>query len=159
MVKDISFHYTNPEMVRDLIKIIPIQKQDTILDAGSGKNKIWYNSIQNTVVEKYECEIEDGCDFLEWDRKIDWVIGNFPFDIGYKFMEKATEIANKGVACLGSIQNFNQFTPKRLQKIKDNGFEMQHIHIVNDCRWYGRYFFMIFEKKKGILSWELKTYR
>ena len=145
-------------MVRDLVRLIPLCETDTILDAGSGKNKIWYNSIQNTIVEKYECEIEDGCDFLLWDKKVDWVIGNPPFSVGWKFTEKSCNIAQKGIAFLGNIQFFNQFTSLRLEKMKEKGFELQHIHIVADKRWFGRYYFLIFEKKKGFISWERKTY-
>lgn len=153
--KDITFHYTNEQMVKDLIAITPLS--GSVLDAGSGKNKVWYKNIPDGL-EKYECEIEDGVDFLEWDKKVDWIIGNPPFNIGWKFIEKMTEIAQKGIAVLGNINNFNQFTPVRLEKMKEKGFELQHIHIVADKRWFGRYYYLIFEKKKGFISWERKTY-
>jgi hypothetical protein len=35
---DITFHYTNEQMVRDLISITPLS--GSVLDAGSGKNKV-----------------------------------------------------------------------------------------------------------------------
>jgi hypothetical protein len=57
--KDITFHYTNEQMVKDLISITPIN--GSVLDAGSGKNKVWFNDLSG---EKYECEIEDGEDFI-----------------------------------------------------------------------------------------------
>jgi hypothetical protein len=41
MVKDITFHYTNPEMVKYLLEIAKIDNNASILDTGSGKNKIW----------------------------------------------------------------------------------------------------------------------
>ena len=44
-MKDITFHYTNEKMVKDLIKLIPFRENDTVLDAGSGKNKVWYKNI------------------------------------------------------------------------------------------------------------------
>ena len=153
--KDITFHYTNEQMVKDLIAITPLS--GSVLDAGSGKNKVWYKNIPDNL-EKYECEIEDGVDFLEWNKKVDWVIGNPPFNIGWKFIEKMTYVAQKGIAVLGNINNFNQFTPKRLEAMKEKGFELQHIHIVADKRWFGRYYYLIFEKKKGFMSWERKTY-
>jgi hypothetical protein len=154
--EDITFHYTNENMVKDLIKIIPIKENESVLDAGSGKNKVWYNNIQNK--EKYECELEDGNDFLLWTKKVDWVIGNPPFDIGWKFIEKSIDVANVGIAVLGSIKFFNQFTPARLEIMKNKGFELQHIRVVADKRWFGRYYFLIFEKKPGFVSWERKTY-
>ncbi len=151
--KDITFHYTNEQMVKDLIAITPIE--GSVLDAGSGKNKVWFNNLKG---EKYECEIEDGNDFILWDKKVDWIVGNPPFNIGWQFIEKMTQIAQKGIAVLGNINNFNQFTPKRLEAIKAMGFELQHVHIVADKRWFGRYYYLIFEKKKGFVSWERKTY-
>jgi len=153
--KDITFHYTNEQMVKDLIAITPLS--GSVLDAGSGKNKVWYKNIPDRF-EKYECEIEDGVDFLEWNKKVDWIIGNPPFDIGWKFIDKMIDIAQKGIAVLGNINNFNQFTAVRLEKMKEKGFELQHIHIVADKRWFGRYYYLIFEKKKGFISWERKTY-
>jgi len=148
-----NFHYTNEEMVKDLIAMTPIR--GSVLDAGSGKNKVWYKNLKG---EKYECEIEDGCDFFKWNKKVDWTIGNPPFHIGWKFTEKASKISKKGIAFLGNINFFNQFTPLRLEKMKDSGFELQKIHIVGDKRWFGRYYYLIFEKKRGILTWARKNY-
>ncbi|MFA5773021.1 MAG: hypothetical protein WC974_09850 [Thermoplasmata archaeon] len=158
MNKDITFHYTNPEMARDLICLIPISETDTILDAGSGKNKVWYNSIQNK--EKYECEIEDGCDFFEWTKKVDWVIGNPPFHLGKDFLLKASDIAQKGIAFLINNQCFNSFLlPSRLEILKNKGFYIQSIKVVQDKRWFGRYYFLIFTKEKNdFISWNTKTY-
>ncbi len=152
--KDITFHYTNEQMVKDLIAITPIT--GSVVDAGSGKNKVWFNNLTG---EKYECEIEDGIDFLTWDKKIDWVVGNPPFHQSWLFTKKAVSIADKGIAFLVNNTGLNsQMTPARLQFMKDNGFELQHIRVVADKRWFGRYYFIIFEKKPGILSWEKKTY-
>ena len=160
--KDITFHYTNEQMVEDLITIIPIKNGDSVLDAGSGKNKVWCNKLKEDgragVIT--ECEIEDGCDFLEETEKVDWVIGNPPFNISWKFTEKAINIAKVGIAFLVNNQGLNsQMTPRRLQTMKDKGFELKHIRVVADKRWFGRYYFLIFTKEaKGFVSWERKTY-
>jgi hypothetical protein len=45
MTNNITFHYTNEKMVRDLLAITPINPTTTVLDAGSGKNKVWYKNI------------------------------------------------------------------------------------------------------------------
>ena len=156
--KDISFHYTNPQMAKDLIAITPIQPGDSVLDAGSGKNKVWFNSLSCS--EKYECEIEDGNDFLTWERKIDWIIGNPPFHQSWKFTEKALGLANKGIAWLINNQALNShFTPRRLELMQNAGFYLQRIHVVADKRWFGRYYFVIFEKKKSeFMSFERNSY-
>lgn len=156
-VKDITFHYTNEQMVKDLIALLRIRWTDSVLDAGSGKNKVWYKNLPEGQ-QKYECEIEDGKDFLEWDIPVDWVIGNPPFHQGWLFCDKASQIARKGIAFLGNLNFWNSCLPSRLEIMKQRGFEVQLIHIVQDKRWFGRYYFIVFAKKKGILSWNTKTY-
>jgi len=152
--KDITFHYTNEQMVKDLIAITPIS--GSVLDAGSGKNKVWFNNLQG---DKYECEIEDGCDFYKWDKKVDWIVGNPPFSEMKDFIKKGCEIATKGFAWLLSIRGLNSLTPKRLEQIKISGFYLQRIQIVSDKRWYGRYYYLIFTKEpNNFLSWNGNTY-
>jgi hypothetical protein len=154
--------YTKPEMVRYLLSKTPIEKTDSVLDAGSGKNKVWYNEVK--VKEKYECEIEEGCDFYKWTKKVDWVIGNPPHRYKgknqvWKWFQKASEIANKGMAFLLNHKVFNTLTPKRLQELADKGFYLQKIVIVSDTRWFGRYYYLIFQKKKSdFLEWNLRSF-
>jgi hypothetical protein len=159
--RDITFHYTNEEMVKDLIAIIPFSResQETVLDAGSGKNKVWYNNIPNHCC-KYECEIEDGCDYLtQWNKQVNWVIGNPPFSIGWKFLEKSADIATDGIAFLGNINFFNCLNQNRLQQLADKGWFINKIHIVSDNRWFGRYYFIIFRRiNKTLFSWNKKSY-
>lgn len=153
-----EFHYTNEQMVKDLLATVPIKRNDSVLDAGSGLNKVWYKNVK--VRAKYECEIEDGHDFMDWDKKVSWVIGNPPFCQSWAFTEKALTIATEGIAFLVNNAGLNsQMTPKRLQTIQDAGFTLQSIRVVADKRWFGRYYFLIYEKKPGsLISWESKTY-
>jgi len=166
-MKDETFYYTKPDMVKDLIYLLPLQQSDSILDAGSG-NKVWFRLIPCD--EKYECEIKEGNDFFEWNKKVDWIIGNPPFatnkiingkrqNLIWKWIEHSSNLAKKGMGFLLNHKVLNFLTPVRLQKLKSKGFEITKWHIVTDKRWFGRYYFIIFEKKKkGILSWECKSY-
>ena len=154
--KDISFHYTNEQMVKDLLSLTPIS--GSVLDAGSGKNKVWFKNLSG---EKYECELEDGCDFLtQWDKRVDWVVGNPPYNCSWAFTDKATQIANKGVAWLLNNQCLqSQLTPRRLSILEERGFSVKSIRVVADKRWFGRYYYLIFAKEKNkFISWERKTY-
>ena len=92
---DITFHYTNEKMAIDLINYLNLDYNCSVLDAGSGKNKVWYKNIN--VKEKYECEIEDGNSFYDWNKEVDWIIGNPPFHEGWEFTKKALDIANIGI--------------------------------------------------------------
>ena len=152
-MKDKTFHYTNEQMVKDLIKLTPIK--GSVLDAGSG-DKVWFNNLKG---KKYECELDRGCDFYEWDKRVDWVIGNPPFHESWKFFEKSVDIVNTGIAFLINNQAFNSWTPKRFEIFKEKDFYLNKIHIVQDSRWYGRYYYLIFTKKKNnFLSWNKQTY-
>lgn len=154
--RDISFHYTNEAMVKELLGLLELQ--GSVIDAGSGKNKVWFNNIPKNC-ERYECEIEDGCNFYEWQKKVNFVIGNPPFAEGWKFLKKASEVATDGIAFLGSINFFNCLTPKRLEELKGKGFTLAHIVVVSDLRWYGRYYFIVFAKgRNSFFSWNLKSF-
>jgi hypothetical protein len=146
--QDIKFHYTNESMVKWLLSLTPIEDSDVVLDAGSGKNKVWYNSLTNPC--KFECELEDGCDFMQCESKVDWVVGNPPFHIGWGFTEKAMTISKKGVAFLLNNTGLNStFTPKRIEWMQSQGFYLQRIQVVSDKRWFGRYYYLIFTKQKN----------
>lgn len=156
---DISFHYTDPKMVEDLLRIVPFQNGDFVLDAGSGKNKVWFNKLDGGLIG-FECEIENGNDFYSWEKKVDWVIGNPPFHESWKFTEKAISIARKGVAWLINNQALNShMTPNRLQLLANKDFFVSHVHIVQDKRWFGRYYFIILSQKNPLtFSWSKKLY-
>ena len=148
-----EFYYTNEQMVKDLIAITPIS--GSVLDAGSG-DKVWFNNLTG---EKYECELERGCDFYKWDKQVDWIVGNPPFHESWKFFEKALSIAQKGIAFLINNQALNSWTPRRYQLFKQEGFYLQKIHIVLDRRWFGRYYYLVFTKQpNNFVSWNNKTY-
>jgi hypothetical protein len=151
-------HETAEEMVKDLLLHVPYTKEDFLLDAGSGKSKVWFNNFN--CIQKDEVEIDDGKDFLSYPKEVDWTIGNPPYHIGWQFTEKAFKISRKGVAWLVNINGLNSnFSPSRLAISKSMGFEITSIHIIEDARWFGRYFFIIYEKnKKGILTFEKKKY-
>ena len=43
------------------------------------------------------CEISEGRDFFEYDKKVDWIITNPPYSIFDAFLEKAFEVADNVV--------------------------------------------------------------
>ena len=83
-----------------------------------------------------------------------------PFHESWLFTEKAISIAQKGIAWLVNNQALNShFTPRRLQIMADKGFYLNHIKVVADKRWFGRYYYLIFTKKNNnFINWERKTY-
>src|SRR3990167_6633161 len=147
-MEDKSFHYTQEKMVQDLISLLPLKYEMSVMDAGSGKNKVWTNNLPCRHIE--ECELDDGDDFYERMDIVDWVVGNPPYHESWKFTEKAITLAEKGVAWLLNNQALNShFTPARLEKLSKLGWNYTKIHIVADKRWFGRYYFVVLEKRKA----------
>src|SRR3990167_2113213 len=154
-MKDITFHYTSESMAKDVVALLDLEGD--VLDAGSGKNKVWQKQVLNCK----ECELEDGCNFYEWSEEVDWVIGNPPYHESWKFTEKALTIARKGVAWLLNNQALNShFTPRRIRTLQEKGWNYTLIHVVADKRWFGRYYFIVLEKKDALckITSEPKTY-
>lgn len=144
-----AFHYTQECMVVDLLNLLNLPFDISVLDPCSGNGyKPWFNNFN--VKEKYECELDDGNNFLLYDKKVDWVIGNPPYHISWEFTKKALDIANIGVAWLINNQALNSHnTPKRIEYMQSKGFYLQKMHIVSDKRWFGRYYFVIYTKNKN----------
>ena len=40
------------------------------------------------------CEIREGKDFFEWNRRVDWIVSNPPYSIFSKFLRKSFEISD-----------------------------------------------------------------
>lgn len=156
--KDISFHYTNEQMAKDLIALLNLPYESVVLDAGSGKNKVWAKNLPVRYAK--ECEIEDGENFYDWSTPVSYVVGNPPYHESWKFTEKAITVATKGVAWLLNNQAMNShLTPARLARLHELGWHYTKIHVVADKRWFGRYYFLVLEKKPNdFISWEHKTY-
>jgi len=68
--------------------------QGSILEPAAGENA-FYDLFDNEY--KYRCEIDEGTDFLKWDKKVDWIITNPPYSIYDLFLEKAFSVADNVV--------------------------------------------------------------
>jgi hypothetical protein len=152
-----EFHYTPESLVDFCLSKCNFDKSDFILDVGAGKNMVWYNKIGN--INKDWCEIELGEDFFNYTKQVDWCVGNPPFTSLWEVIEKSCVISNKGFCFLMSSNCWNMFTPKRIKYLIDKGFYFQKTYVVNCKKWFGRYFFVIFNKKKNdILNYSLENY-
>ena len=153
-----SSDFTTPEeLVKDLLNLVPFKKNDSVIDAGSGLRKVWFNNIPTN--NKESVEIKDGEDFKEYNKKVDWVVGNPPFTEFISFIFKSSEICKKGFAFLTNHSRINQLTPKRLDDLKEKGFYLSKIHIFGCKKWFGRYYFLVWTKEESKdISWVRKTY-
>jgi len=151
---DVKKHYTPLEIVKYCLSFLDLREM-RVLDVGSGENMVWYNNL--ICREKDWVEIDKGKDFFDYNDKVDWCIGNPPFRVLWDIIKKSTELSDKGFAYLVAIDGINRLTPKRLQFLKDKGFYLNKIVVMNISLWWGRYFFIIFKKEKNdFVGWRNK---
>jgi hypothetical protein len=148
-------------MARDLLKLIPFEPRNSVLDPCSGRNKVWLRNFPSNAIH-LDCEIEEGSSFFDWCEPVDWIVGNPPFSKGVLFTEHAMRFCRKGIAYLGNHNFINSlFLPSRMEKYKGQGWAISRMQIVQDKRWFGRYYFVIFRhgwEGDLKLGWTLKSY-
>ena len=150
------FHQTPEKLAIELIKKIPILESDTVLEPFKGEGSFYNNFPQ---CKKQYCEIAENKDYKDYKGKIDWVITNPPFRLEnnkgkrvnsfFPLLEYYSNKVNKGVAFLANDYCFSTLTPLRMKRLNEMGIYLQGYTICNVKKWRGRYFFMIFTKKKN----------
>jgi len=156
----IEKHYTPLALAARLVSLVPVEKGDIVLDPCSGKNKAFYDAFP---FKRYarELELDEGDDFLATPHAYDWSITNPPYHLLWKFIDKTSLEARKGFAFLVNINGINTLTPKRLELLRERGFHMRRLHVLNVKQWMGRYYFYVFSKQKGGIqhSWDKQTWQ
>jgi hypothetical protein len=149
------FHQTPESLAIELLKEIDILETDIVLEPFKGEGA-FYNNFP--ACKKEWCEITQDRDWLSYTDKVDWVISNPPFRLDngvkrenafYKILFHYSTLVNKGIAFLGNDYCLASLTPKRLNKLKENGLYLHNIVVCSVKKWRGRYFFMIFKKEES----------
>ena len=149
-----NLHQTPIELCKKLIQYVPTVEGDICFEPFAGQNNFFNQFPSNT--SNIRTDQRDGLDYTSYQGKISWVISNPPFCIntGDKrinafvfLLEYFMKITDKGIAFLGNNQALASLTPKRLAKYNLSGWYINKIVICNIKKWFGRYYFIIFEKK------------
>lgn len=151
------FHQTPELLCKELMKHVPLEDNDIVLEPFKGEGS-FYNNFPNNVMKEW-CEIQEGIDYQEYDKSVDWVISNPPFKLEskkgrinsfYYLLNYFASRVNKGIAFLGNDSCFSTLTPKRLKELNDKyDLYIHDIVVCNIKKWRGRYFFIIFKKGKS----------
>ena len=137
-----------------MIEMCDIKEGQTILDPCAGFNKIFYNNLPIRSVNDY-CEITEGIDFFDYNKQVDTIIGNPPYSLWDKWIEKTISLKPLKFAYVFGQLNF---TTVRLNKIKAAGYGITAMHIFKCTFWFGDSFAVLFEKdKRSILTIEPST--
>lgn len=69
-----------------------LKPSGSILDPCRGDGSFWKKFPLGSDCDY--CEISEGKDFFDYQRKMDWIIGNPPYSIFEQFLEHSFELAN-----------------------------------------------------------------
>ena len=151
--------FTPEDISKDIILQLPINKNDTVLEPFKGEGS-FYNQLPEC--KKLYCEKDENINFFDWQDKVDWIVSNPPFKILVDnkptnglipIIEHSMTITSKGFGYLVNNRLFNALTVRRLRLWKNKGFCISYIKVYEIKKWFGRYFFILFEKNKtGILD-------
>ena len=158
MIKDtVYFFHQTPELLcKQLIKYIPLEEGDRLLEPFRGEGA-FYNNFPENIIKDW-CEITDGRCYTSHDKPIDWVIRNPPYRLEtttkrvnsfYFLLEYYLARVKKGIAFLGNDRCLSSLTPKRINKINAIGFYVNKIVVCNVKNWKGRYYWIIITKTKN----------
>ena len=131
--------YTPGKLVKELIKLVPIEKSDIICDNAYGQG-VFFNNFPPVYI-KQSCDKKK--DFLKWHIKQSWFITNPPYSFLDKWLEQSCKYAIKGFAYLFGIHNL---TPRRIEMCENKGFYITHIHFCKVFKWFGISSFIIWQK-------------
>lgn len=155
MEKDKSIVMTNPEMAKDLISLIPFQKGDIVMEPCRGDGA-FYNHLKEMDITAEWCEIDEGRDYLDYDGEVDITLSNPPFaprKLFWDFHMKAMDTTRREIYWLINMLSLNVFTTKRLTIMREKGWFINNLTIVNDRRWFGRCCWVkITRKENGFLT-------
>lgn len=80
------------------------------------------------VQEKDWCEVSQGRDFFEYNRRVDWIISNPPYSLFRKFLLHSMDLA-KNIVYLITVNHV--WTKARMRDIKEKGFGIKEIYCVD----------------------------
>lgn len=85
---------TPSKVARKLIQLLPLYKDVyiKILDPFRGGGAFFYNFPEHSDMEW--CEIDNGRDFFDYNKQVDWIISNPPYSIFDAVLDHSFEIAN-----------------------------------------------------------------
>jgi len=142
--------YTPVNLVKRLVKLVPFEKYDTVLDAAYGTGN-FYNNFPYGTIGSYTKN------FYRKRANFDWIITNPPYSHLDKWLEHSCKIATKG---FGYLLGINNLTPKRIEACEQQGFFITKIYMCKVFRWFGMSIFVLWEKdKKPIIKYDRIVWR
>lgn len=118
--------FTPSALAESIVSHFPIQGKILEPCRGSGAftNALYYQLN----LESDWCEISEGRDFFDYDKKVDWIVTNPPWSLFAEFLGKSLEVADE-IVFLVTVNHFT--TKKRMRMIREAGFAFREILLVD----------------------------
>tara|TARA_R110002050_G_scaffold18944_2_gene54845 strand:+ start:900 stop:1493 length:594 start_codon:yes stop_codon:yes gene_type:complete len=130
--------YTPPQVVDIMLNFCDYKEGDSVLEPCRGKSAI-YNKLKEP---KFYCEIDEGLDFFEYNKKVEWIITNPPYSILDLFLKHTYKLCNKFCFLIGMYS----LTPKRIEVMNENGFYIKKIILTKIPSWFQRSYIIVCQK-------------
>lgn len=126
---------------------------------------VWFDPFKNSgnyynyfpTENKEYTEILEGKDFFDYNEKVDVICSNPPYSIINKVLEHSVKLKPRVISYLIGINNL---TAKRVEFMKDNGYNITKLHICKVYQWYGMSVIVVFEKDKpSIITYDRVVWR
>jgi hypothetical protein len=121
--------YTPLPIAKQIIDLFPLYGK--VLDPFKGKGA-FYDQIPDyknmDYIKRDWCEIDEGRDFFDYTKKVDWIISNPPYSILDEVLEHSFEIADNVVYLVPISKIFTSL--RRIRGILSYG-NIREIHILS----------------------------
>ena len=146
--------YTPVHIARLMIAMCKLKEGDRVLDPCCGKNGVFFNNFPSYTINDW-CEIENNRDFFDYNGSADIIVGNPPFSLFAKWIDKTLQLNPQKICYIFGSLNL---TTARLNKFKAAGYGITAMHIFKNTYWFGDSFCVLFEKgAESIMSLEPAT--
>ena len=122
--------FTPKPLAVDMIRMCEIKAGERVLDPSKGEG-VFYDNLPTECKTDW-CEIEEGKDFFSYDKEVDVIVGNPPYSLWNKWLEKTLELKPQRFCYLFGVMNL---TPKRLQIIREAGYGISKIQFTTVDWW------------------------
>jgi hypothetical protein len=128
------------ELAKKQISMIDYDLDDLWIDPFKNSGN-FYNQFPTD--KKDWCEILEGRDFFNYDKKVDIICSNPPYSCIDDILKKSVELKPRIITYLIGMGNL---TSKRIEYMNKNGYGLSKIHMCKVFKWYGMSFIVHFEK-------------
>tara|TARA_R100000697_G_scaffold119880_1_gene144340 strand:- start:170 stop:742 length:573 start_codon:yes stop_codon:yes gene_type:complete len=136
--------YTPKSVAKIMIEICNIKPDDKVLDPSKGAG-VFYDNLPEC--SKDWCEIDKGRDFFDYNKEVTCIIGNAPYSLWDKWIDKTVELNPDRFCYIFGALNL---TPKRLKKIFNKGYIVKKLHLFQVDWWFGSQYIVYFKKGNSI---------